>query len=488
MPRVALIISWCYTLAYVSFLFLRSTEVLALASRSPLYQLLLLGGFLSLVLQFLPPRKDSFNGIKGKTWVGKWIVLPLILFQLKTELDSQFMKGYSLASHKAPVYAKFLNGYVAVVTGANSGTGYAISEQLSMLGATVVMACRSKDKCESAAASIRNSVFQVRSSHGMVGGPVQTVVLDLGDLVSVRSFAKTFKREHKHLDFLVLNAGAVSPPGTRTVQGLEDCLGSMHVGHAALTRWLREPLLRRRSGDKSTAARVVYVGSQAYMAGRFDVSLLQGDGRGDLHGEVTDNCGGFGPLGLLPCCPIARCPMTNGYARAKLASVLHTHELQRRHDEAAGQTWWHHPRRLVAVNLHPGAVHTNIHPFFSTPVMAFVMRSAEEASRLIVHALLSDSFVPSAFLDAMGRAHDLQGFRELHMRAHLEAFPEAAKLQFTVPNSIKIPSFDLWNWDQAVLVASNSSTAINATKSDVAARLWDVTEKVIADFERKGKL
>ena len=481
----------CLALGFTAVLLVRATELIASVARSPLYTILLVTGYVSLASLFIsPPRTMGF-------YARRVLLLGVVLAQFKMEWDYQIMVKYSLAAHSAPVYARFLRGYVAIVTGANSGTGYAMSEQLAMLGATVVMACRSQAKCDAAAAAIRESVYKVRSPQGeAAGGIVTASVLDLDDLRSVRDFSRRFMRQHKRLDFLVLNAGAVPPPGSRTAQGFESCLGSMHLGHAALTRWLGPVLSRRPAGAAATsAARVLYVGSQAYMTGSFDVSLFQGNGRGDLHGEVTDNCGSFGPLGLLPCCPIGRCPHTNGYGRAKLANILHVHELQRRHDLAAAKAWpraLRRPRRLVALAMHPGAVHTNIHPFLAASVMQYVLRSPEQASRIMMHALLSDTIAPGSFLDAVGRAHDLQGFHEQLKPKHLEAYPEASGLHFTFKNAIDVPSWDLSAWNKATLLSPGGGVGAggvlqNVTKAAVAQRLWDVTEKIIQDFER-GRL
>ena len=468
---------WVSTIAvFLLWLFLilcRSTELVSMGFRSPLYAFLILSSGVSLLSLFLsPPRTFAY-------YARRVVLSGMVVLQLKSEIDFQLLSKFSLASHSKASFAKLLDGHVSIVTGANSGTGYAVSEQLSMLGATVVMACRSLDKCKEAAGKIRESVAKVR---GGSQGKIETLVLDLADLGSVRRFANEVKKKYRRLDHLVLNAGSVPQPGSLTAQGLENCLGSMHVGHFALTKWLQDLLLRPVKGiaPAVSSSRVVYVSSLAYMSGNFHPSLFKDSGRGDWHGEITDNCGNFGPGGVFPCCPIGRCPNTNGYGRAKLANVLHLHELQRRVDELAVRRGGSlRQRRLVTASLHPGGVHTNIHPFLASSLSSIVLRSPEEASRIIMSALLSDAFVPGSFLDAMGRAHDLQDFRSLHLEQHLKAFPEAQDMSFTTKGRIKIPSFDLWHWEKAELVRP----FLSKTKTEVAQRLWDVTEKIVTDFE-----
>lgn len=488
---------------YTTFVALRSVEIMALAKKSSLHGFLAGSGFVGLAsLWVLPPQTPA-------KFMRRLMLVVLVVGQFKYECDYRFLPKYSqdeainAALSSSP--QRLLHGRVAIVTGANSGLGLAVSQQLAILGATVVMACRDAFKCDEAAASIRMSTaaaaHKASRSDAQAGSLLgahlllDTLTLDLADLDSVRAFSRQVQKNYTRLDFLVNNAGSVPAVGSRTVQGLELALGSMHVGHAALTHWLMPLLLQKspksRPLDEAGAARVINVGSQAYMMGSFHPSLLTGSGRDDLCGQVTDNCGTM-LWGMVSCCPLGRCPHTNGYARAKLANMLHMHELQRRSDDAAaaarppGQS-----RRLVTASLHPGSVQTNIHPFLAS--MGPFLRSAEQASRLVLHALLSDTFLPGAYLDAMGRAHDLQDYHERFLPTHLAAHPQARHLPFIHKNQIKVPSWDLGYWETAHLIAPLPSNTDKASAAEdlrerdvVAARLWDVTEAVIRDFEKKG--
>ena len=53
-----------------------------------------------------------------------------------------------------------LQGSVAVVTGANSGIGFAVVEKLLSLNSTVVMTCRSEIKCRIAASKLKKLADQ----------------------------------------------------------------------------------------------------------------------------------------------------------------------------------------------------------------------------------------------------------------------------------------------------------------------------------------
>lgn len=74
-------------------------------------------------------------------------------------------------------------GRVAIVTGANSGLGRVTALELARRGAEVVVACRTLERGEAAAAGIQP----------VASGPKPRVLqLDLGNLDSVGRFADSF--------------------------------------------------------------------------------------------------------------------------------------------------------------------------------------------------------------------------------------------------------------------------------------------------------
>jgi NAD(P)-dependent dehydrogenase (short-subunit alcohol dehydrogenase family) len=221
-----------------------------------------------------------------------------------------------------------LSGKVAIVTGANSGIGYETALELAQKGATVVMACRSLLKAESAA----NEIRQTNPS-----GEVVVMKLDLGDLDSVRDFAAALQARYDRLDVLLNNAGSMVPPYGKTAQGFETQIGVNHLGHFALTGLLLDVLLR------TSQSRVVTVSSGSHRFGQMDFA--------DLHWERKT----YKP--------------NPAYGQSKLANLLFTYELQRKL-AAAGQD-------TIAVAANPGWTETNLqqhsglasflNPFFAQP-------------------------------------------------------------------------------------------------------------------------
>src|SRR5690606_21937082 len=89
-----------------------------------------------------------------------------------------------------------LQGKVAVVTGANSGLGFASARALARAGAHVLLGARDAAKGRDAASLI---------AADRPGGSVTPLELDLASLDSVASAAAVVQRAHKAVDVLVNN-------------------------------------------------------------------------------------------------------------------------------------------------------------------------------------------------------------------------------------------------------------------------------------------
>ncbi|HZN81048.1 MAG TPA: SDR family NAD(P)-dependent oxidoreductase [Mycobacterium sp.] len=163
-----------------------------------------------------------------------------------------------------------------IVTGGNSGVGKATAAALADSGHSVVIACRSIEKAEQAAADM--------------SGDVEVGQLDLADLASVRAFAESVEP----VDVLVNNAGVMGLPLTRTAGGFEAHMGINHLGHFALTCLL---------GDR-IKDRVISVASAMYLFARIHFDDLNWQSR--------------------------RYSAMTAYAESKLANLLFVRELANR--------------------------------------------------------------------------------------------------------------------------------------------------------------
>jgi NAD(P)-dependent dehydrogenase (short-subunit alcohol dehydrogenase family) len=208
-------------------------------------------------------------------------------------------------------------GRVAIVTGANSGIGWETARALAQKGATVIMACRSMQKGNTAADHIKKLTPV---------GKVVVMPLDLGDLENVRAFAAAFRANYDRLDLLI-NAGVMFPPYGKTAQGFEQQFGINHLGHFALTGLLLDML------NETPGSRIVTVSSNTHRIGIKDFDNLNWEQGYDPH---------------------------RAYGQSKLANLLFTYELQRRLTAARKST--------LAVAVHPGWAATNLIRHSSSPL------------------------------------------------------------------------------------------------------------------------
>ncbi|GAB2827535.1 SDR family oxidoreductase [Actinocorallia aurea] len=203
------------------------------------------------------------------------------------------------------------HGRLAVVTGANSGTGKEAAKRLAGAGASVVLAVRTPGKGEQARQ-------EILAAHP--GADVEVRRLDLADQASVAEFAEGLLAEGRPLDVLANNAGVMQVPTRHeTVDGFELQFASNFLGPFALTVRLLPLLL------KAPAPRVATMSSGTANGARLDFADLQ-------------STRGYSP--------------TRAYARSKLADLLMTRHLA----ALAARRGW----PLLSVGAHPGYTRTNL--------------------------------------------------------------------------------------------------------------------------------
>jgi NAD(P)-dependent dehydrogenase (short-subunit alcohol dehydrogenase family) len=201
-------------------------------------------------------------------------------------------------------------GRVAIVTGANTGIGFETAAALAAKNATVVMACRNRQKAEGAMTRIRERTPDAR---------LEFIELDLASLTSVERFAEAFRTGHDRLDLLINNAGVMIPPLGHTEDGFELQFGCNHLSHFALTGRLLDLV------EATPDSRIITVSSLAHRQGKMDF----------------DNLNAEKGYQAMP-----------AYGQSKLANLLFTFELQRRLEAADS--------KVGATASHPGWTGTDL--------------------------------------------------------------------------------------------------------------------------------
>ncbi len=200
-----------------------------------------------------------------------------------------------------------LSGKVCLVTGASSGIGKAVARELARLRATVILACRSREKGEAA----RRDIADTTGSREL-----EVVTADLSSRRQVRDLVETLVRHHPVLHVLVNNAGVWLERRQESAEGIEMTWATNVLGYFLLTDLLLPAL------KAAPAARIVNVASR--LAGELDLGDVEFKRRA-YSGRVA-------------------------YAQSKQADRLLTWALARRLDGT----------RVTANALHPGFVSTEL--------------------------------------------------------------------------------------------------------------------------------
>jgi dehydrogenase/reductase SDR family protein 12 len=150
-------------------------------------------------------------------------------------------------------------GRTVLVTGANSGLGYATAAALAGAGATVRLLVRSELKA-------RDTRERLLARHP--DADVDWYVADLTDLARVREVAEEIDRAEGGLDALVHNAGAMFPERQENSDGIERTIALHVVGPHLLTHGLLDALARR-------SGRVIWVSSGGMYTQGLSLGRLQ---------------------------------------------------------------------------------------------------------------------------------------------------------------------------------------------------------------------
>lgn len=184
-----------------------------------------------------------------------------------------------------------LENKTIIITGANSGIGKAAATQLASLGATVILACRSKERGEQALQDLKRSSKNDK---------VELMQVDMSSQASIREFVQKFKDNHQQLDILIHNAAnfdqTLKHP-VLTSDGVETIFATNHIGIFLMTDLLLDVL------KNSAPSRIITVASKGLVAYPFlDIEF------DNLNGE-------------------RKFSTQHAYYHSKLAQVMYTYDL-----------------------------------------------------------------------------------------------------------------------------------------------------------------
>ncbi|KAF9132464.1 hypothetical protein BGW39_000101 [Mortierella sp. 14UC] len=152
-----------------------------------------------------------------------------------------------------------LSGKVAIVTGANSGLGYATTVALAANGAHVFLACRSQERALEAIERVKK---EVKETYPNTPAPeslkLDFLELDLNDMKKSRESAEEFVKKGLPLHILVNNSGIMATPFELSADGIETQFAVNHMGHFVFTLGLLDKL------KESQPSRIVVMSSMVH--------------------------------------------------------------------------------------------------------------------------------------------------------------------------------------------------------------------------------
>ena len=197
----------------------------------------------------------------------------------------------------------------AVITGASSGIGLVVAQDLAKAGWRVIAHGRDPGRAAAAEQSIRAAAC---------GGDADMLLADLSIMAEVARFVNDVRAKTDKIDVLINNAGFTPSVRVETVDGLEQCFAANHMAPFLLTNLLL-PLVKAAG----PGAQIINTASSAH-------SFIKDMKWDDLQQKASFS-------------------VNDAYTQSKLANILHARELARRVA----------PDGIRANAVHPGFVQSN---------------------------------------------------------------------------------------------------------------------------------
>jgi len=254
-----------------------------------------------------------------------------------------------------------IDGKTCMVTGANSGLGFAVAVDLARRGGRVIMACRRQ---------IPEAGEKVKKISG--SDLVEMRYLDLSKLDSIHDFCDKLKQDEVSLDITILNAGVALPKARKTPSGQEEMFMVNYLSNVILTTGLLKngiiPNKKIADNKNESEARILFISSDSHQGSsyvdyeEFGKYITYGVSKGMEY-----------------------------YSYYKLVANTYFTELSRRLN-----------KNDIDVGVHvicPGPVNTNIvkeAPWLLRKILrgifSVIFRSPEKAARPVVYMAISDDY------------------------------------------------------------------------------------------------
>ena len=146
-----------------------------------------------------------------------------------------------------------------LVTGANSGLGFAVAVDMAKRGAKVICTCRRLQE---------ETLQKVKALSGSENVEVRT--LDLSRLDSIHAFINGMEKDKVSLDSIILNAGVALPKARKTDSGQEEMFMVNYLSNVMLcTLLLNHKIVSRNNDSTEPKARFLFISSDSHQGSSF---------------------------------------------------------------------------------------------------------------------------------------------------------------------------------------------------------------------------
>jgi NAD(P)-dependent dehydrogenase (short-subunit alcohol dehydrogenase family) len=231
-----------------------------------------------------------------------------------------------------------------LITGANTGIGFATAKRLVKSGADVILACRNLTKAQAAQAEL----IKLGGT-----GKVDVIELDLNSLASVKAAAELVKQRYGSLDILINNAGIFGESLHVTEDGYEQQFGVNYVAPFLFTQLLLPEL------KAAPAGRIIHLASIMHWLGNIKPESFR------------QTSGSYRAV--------------SAYGQSKLANLLFSRELAKKLEGTS----------VTSNALHPGGVNSDIYrdlPKIQYALMRPFLIPTSRPAQLIEKMALSDEW------------------------------------------------------------------------------------------------
>jgi len=149
------------------------------------------------------------------------------------------------------------DGLTVLITGANSGLGFALAVDFAGRGARVIMAGRSRIP------EAGNQVKQLSGSES-----VEMRYLDLSKIETIHQFVRSLAEEGRKVDICILNAATALPGSRQTASGQDEMFLVNYLSNVILTRLLLSSSVIELK-DSLPLSKMIFISSDSHQGASY---------------------------------------------------------------------------------------------------------------------------------------------------------------------------------------------------------------------------